>query len=776
MKNSWLALCIVTLAMHSMAQSPSCNLYIKGVVREAGTHMPLSDVAVYISGTQLGSYTDQQGGFTISGACEGEWELIARHLNHEEKRERIALTQSVSNKVIYMHCHTDTLHMITVKSSRIHWEDVIVGNTLSTQSIFRQSGNSLGKTLEAINGVFSLSTGPQIQKPVIRGMHSNRIVTINNELRQEGQQWGLEHAPEIEPSQAERIELIKGAQTIRYGGDIIGGLVILTPPKWNTIDTFSALVHSGFMTNGRMVHGGIKLQNQLHHIPSVKWMLQGNYKRSGNVNSPDYFLKNTGLAELSYSAAMALVRDKWTLDFYHSVFTSRIGIFAGSHIGNLTDLYQAFARQKPIDSAGFSYRIDLPFQQVAHHTYKLRFQKNWNNIGEFSAILGLQQNVRKEYDRTLASKQENGSYSPALHFNLQTLNYELNLAHKIAKPWQGHLGANGLVQQNQYLGRYFIPDFIRHHGGAYVVEKWHQNALSFELGARYDITSFSVRKWEQNQLFDSTHAYGGFAGSAAIRYQFPLFTVHASLGTAWRAPHVNELYSYGVHHSAATFEVGDRSLRKERSYQSAVTFDFAYKKKVDMELTFFQNIIHNYIYLKPVFPATLTIRGAFPTLAFTQTQALFTGIEWSLSSLLFRDVRLSHKANIIRVQNLRNKEFIVGIPPARFDADIEVPFWKNKSSLAHFSMGTSYTAKQRRVLDAQEYVPIPPAYFLASSSLSMQTILYGYPLQMQLGVNNLFNTRYRDYLNRNRNFADEIGRNVFINLKTELTNNKNNYK
>jgi iron complex outermembrane receptor protein len=37
-----------------------------------------------------------------------------------------------------------------------------------------------------------------------------------------------------------------------------------------------------------------------------------------------------------------------------------------------------------------------------------------------------------------------------------------------------------------------------------------------------------------------------------------------------------------------------------------------------------------------------------------------------------------------------------------------------------------------------------------------------------LGINNLFNTRYRDYMNRFRYFTDEVGRNIVLQLKWKL--------
>ncbi|MFM9075334.1 MAG: TonB-dependent receptor, partial [Bacteroidota bacterium] len=66
--------------------------------------------------------------------------------------------------------------------------------------------------------------------PVIHGVHSQRILILNHGVRQEGQQWGAEHAPEIDPLIASDIQVIKDASAIRYGVDAIGGVVVVNPP------------------------------------------------------------------------------------------------------------------------------------------------------------------------------------------------------------------------------------------------------------------------------------------------------------------------------------------------------------------------------------------------------------------------------------------------------------------------------------------------------------------------------------------------------------------
>jgi len=760
----WLFLVVAVLPIRSLGQKSPCTFTLQGRVLEAGSGVPIADVLLLLPELQKGAYTDEEGRFAMEGLCSGTHTLIARHLNHEEKRETVQLQTALTQRVLYMSCHTDTLHQAVVKGARLHWEDVTVTHKLQGTDLFLSSGGSLGKALEKVNGVYSLSTGSQISKPVIRGLHSNRVLILNNELRQEGQQWGNEHAPEIDPYLAQDIEVVKGAQSIRYGSDVIGGIILVNPKAMKLVDHLQGDLNLSAFSNGRAGATSLSVEGLLKPLPGFSWRTQGTFRQAGNARSPDYFLKNTGMKEINYSAAVGYARDGWDAELFYSSFHTNLGILSASHIGNLTDLYTAFARERPLDSAGFSYRIGFPYQDVLHRLVKSKWNLKLGSWGTLHMLYGYQQNIRKEFDKTLQTKLPDGSYKPALHFDLRTQQADVYLQHRAVKRLEGGLGANACYQVNSYYGNYFIPNYEKLNGGLYWVEKWHRQAFSLEAGLRADINTFSIHKWQNQVLIQRDHSYRGLAASVAARYQFPLLTLHLNGGTAWRAPFVNELYSDGVHHSAASYEIGDPRLVPERNYNVSLTADFNYRKKVDMELSIYNNYIRNYINLQPSFPATLTLRGAFPTFRYSQVDATFYGAEFSATTGLYKSIHLHTRANLTLARNLNTGGFLVGIPPGRLEAELDVPLSRRTTTQLNWNLGASYTMKQNRVADSADYVPAPPAYFLVQSHVSGQGMIVGWPLEWQVGVSNLLNTRYRDYMNRNRYFADETGRSIFLRL------------
>ena len=75
------------------------------------------------------------------------------------------------------------------------------------------------------------------------------MVTINDGIRQEGQQWGDEHGIEIDEACVQKAEVLKGASSLMYGSDAMAGVInIITNVPVET-NTMKVNVNSGYQTN-----------------------------------------------------------------------------------------------------------------------------------------------------------------------------------------------------------------------------------------------------------------------------------------------------------------------------------------------------------------------------------------------------------------------------------------------------------------------------------------------------------------------------------------------
>ncbi len=155
--------------------------------------------------------------------------------------------------------------------------------------------------LEQIPGVSTISAGSSISKPVIQGMHSSRIVLINNGVRLESQSWGTDHAPEIDHTGASIVEVIKGAESVRYGHGAIGGVALFNQaplPFGHDRFYIKCKTNLGYATNGRAYDGAGSLE-----MGYKNWglRLHGMYQKSGDYSTAEYLLNNTGFNNISFS-------------------------------------------------------------------------------------------------------------------------------------------------------------------------------------------------------------------------------------------------------------------------------------------------------------------------------------------------------------------------------------------------------------------------------------------------------------------------------------------
>ena len=355
---------------------------------------------------------------------------------------------------LYPELHADLLAGVTIVGKKQQVTVTQSTQTLTKKELNQSKGESLGNSLSKVTGVTTLATGNNIAKPVIHGLHSNRILILNNGVRQEGQQWGNEHAPEIDPFIADELTVIKGANSVRFGPDAIAGVILVNPkplPKKPGIGGELNLV--GF-SNGRQYVASSMIEGNSAKLPPLSWRLQGTYKQGGNVHAPNYFLKNTGVQEYNFSWAAAYTKAKFGVETFYSEFNTDIGVFSAAHIGNLTDLQRAFEADEPLESADFTYAINRPWQQIQHELFKATAYWYIGEAGKLNFSYARQYNKRLEYDKDEALNDSIAALNlPALQFEITTHTSDLYWEHKRVLNLKGSVGVSGIHQGNTFAGR-----------------------------------------------------------------------------------------------------------------------------------------------------------------------------------------------------------------------------------------------------------------------------------------------------------------------------------
>lgn len=767
MGKSILTLLLLTSAwLH--AQNSPCNIIVRGIVIDSAENKALDNTHIEIIGTQKSTkITFKDSIFSIQNVCNGLLEIHFSHLDCEHKDIIFNITKDTFITVFLNHTAQE-VGRAKVSNSTIKSLYVVKSGESNLKI-----PNTLTEMLESYSGITSLKTGNNTAKPIVNGLHSNRVIIVNNGIKQEGQNWGLEHAPEIDANFANDIYLLNSANKLRYAGDAIGGLIVITPKNIFELKPkpFQGIVNTIAYSNGRGYGANAWLGGKLLDSANLYYQVQGTFRKNGNTHSPNYILANTGAEERNFAAEIGYNKNKHFVKLHYSSFYNELGIFKGSHIGNLNDLQLAMNSPKPLVTDNFTYTIDRPKQEVKHQVTKLQYLNKISQKNELEINLAYQKNNRKEFDILRSSSAFDG---PSFNYFLTT--YLLDVVYNKRQYHGANISTGGQLQyqENAFTGRFFVPGYKQLNSGVFLVfnkgfKIKNPNSTiycAFNGGLRADNRKLTAYLWKNNVLgikeqnFTNASYFLSFK-SSKNRHQFGISTE-----SAWRPPSVNELYSNGLHQGLASIEIGDSNLKAERNFQTTISY-YTQIRKSRMSIEAFYNYIPNFINLEPSLPPQLTIRGAFPVFKYQQYNAAISGLNINFTSKIKiykkRTIENNLMSSLLWGNNLTNNQPITQMPPISIKNSIGY----NENYKVLMLWGR-YTFKQYRYAANSDYLPPPKGFLLLG-------IYAGYPVKVKkqnivfnLSINNLLNNKYRDYLNRFRYFTDEQGTDIKLKISTSF--------
>jgi iron complex outermembrane recepter protein len=791
---------VMLLATGWISAQP-CSIQFSGkVVTETGE--PLIGATLQLNKTF--TVADTEGEFSFNNLCAGEFTLSIQFVGYQTKTVKLTLSKSLQQSY-RLTTDVTQLQEVIVQDQIQGIEHANNFAVLTEKQLAAMAGKTLGESVKELAGVNTIQAGPGIFKPVIHGVHSQRILILNYGIRQEGQQWGAEHAPEIDPMMASNIVVIKDASAIKYGTDALGGVIIVNPAPLPERSGLGGSINTILQSNGRsgtlsgMLEGGIKNHS------GWGWRIQGTAKRAGDFHTPDYSLTNTGVKELNFSTAIGYHSENKGFEVFVSHFSTEIGILKGTSIGNLNDLISALEREPPQYTTDFSYKISEPRQAVNHNLLKLNGHIQTNR-GELSFQYGFQSNSRKEFDIRIGGR----SKLPAIDLQLNTHTVEAEWETSKSEKQTTCVGITGMYQDNNNIPGTqripFIPNFNSTSAGLFSVSKFFFRNLTLDAGARYDYRYYRVAGYDfKNNLYKSNLQFNNASATLGGTLQLkPGQIISTSISSAWRPPHVAELYSLGAHQSAAAVEYGlllndstnevmpieDARFQNEQAIKWVTSYQRT-TKSFTWEATGYVNYIFNYIYLRPT-GITQNIRGVFPYFRYTQTDALFLGADFSATWQVNTHWKVLPRASLLRVSDLKNNDYLLNMPANRYELairyeDPEVLALKN----FYVESKLKFTAEQKRaprtvtvrqIQEAAEQGPdpfendnrnfdfmdAPQDYFLLNFAAGFSVDRANTKYDFRIASENILNTSYREYTNRFRYYANELGRNIIVSLKCKF--------
>ncbi|WP_315516323.1 TonB-dependent receptor domain-containing protein [Hoylesella shahii] len=639
-----------------------------------------------------------------------------------------------------------------------------VSNKIDESLIDRSMGKSLASILEHVSGVSSIQTGTTVAKPVINGMYGNRILIVNNGARQTGQQWGVDHAPEIDQNSSGSIEVIKGAESVRYGSEALGGIIVMNQKALPYGQTaLSGHLRTLYGNNGKRYSVVAQAEGTMPFSKNLAWRLQGTYANSGDQSTAKYVLNNTGYRENDFSASLGYKLNALKLEGYYSMYNLKLGVLNSAQLGSEDLLKERIALGQPAEVYPYSRHINYPFQQIVHHTAIGKVYFDAGKYGNFFWQTAFQADDRQEN----RIRRMNLSYIPAVSMYLTSFQNQLkwNLAYN---KWNTEAGATYLhIRNRNQTGTGvvpLIPNYTEYDLGIYAIQKYRNGNWTAEAGIRFDNQETRASGYDYTgKLYGGHHVFSNFSYNLGTSYRFnEQLKLTSNLGLAWRAPHVHELYSNGNELGSGMFVMGDSTMHSEQStkWVTSLSYRSAFAEvRVDAYLQW----INGYIYDEPLKGRYVTvISGSYPLFQYKQTGAFFRGIDFDVRLRPIQHVEYHLLSGLIWANEKQTGNYLPYIPSARFDHDITWEDIRVGKGNAWLQLKHRLVLKQTRFNPANDLIDFtPPTYNLFGLEAGIDWPLgERNKLRMLLAADNLFNKEYKEYTNRSRYYAHDMGRDI----------------
>lgn len=621
------------------ADNRRVNSSLRGTVTDVHTKEPLAGATIYIHELKTGAISAKDGTYLIQNLPSGKFLVEVSYLSYSSATETIEINGSVEKDFALDQAVVENqgVTVTGVSAATTIRKAPIPVTIIRRESFLKDASTNLIDALSRTPGVSQISTGPAISKPSIRGLGYNRVVVVNDGVRQEGQQWGDEHGIEIDEYAIAKAEIVKGPASIMYGSDAIAGVIhflSLAPPPSGIV---RGNVLANYQSNNRMraLHADIGGNHE-----GLIWGVNGTFKAAADYqNKYDGYVLNSRFRETDMSAHIGLNRGWGFTHLLFSRFSQTPGLVEGER-DDATGLFLKTVNNNGVEEQVLATKSDsrstealFPYQHIRHT--KLTLDNNIK-VGKDRIVLiaALQRNRREEFGNVMDPEERE------LIFDLKTFNYTFQYQLAERNNWKTSIGLNGMHQVNTNRGEeQLIPDYRLFDNGAFVYSRKTVDKVTLSGGLRFD-----SRRLVSKELMDGSEVkfagfkknFANFSASAGLSYEpSSIVVLKLNIARGFRAPAIPELASNGAHEGSNRYEFGEVNLRSEKSLQFDAGIDI-HIEHISLSASLFYNSVKDFIYYSKLSSVnggdSLIIDGADQLFAFKfrQGTARLFGAEFNL--------------------------------------------------------------------------------------------------------------------------------------------------
>ncbi|MEA3286520.1 MAG: TonB-dependent receptor [Candidatus Marinimicrobia bacterium] len=741
---------------------------------ENGKPIPYANVS--LSQLNTGAVSDKTGHVEIANLPAGEYTINISVIGYVSRAMIITLPQStVENSTIILQSTLLEGSAVTVTVTGLPSDILTSERTVSViggETLQRNAGQSLSATLATIPGLQVISQGHAVAKPVVRGMSSQRVVIVKDGIKQEGQQWGGHHSPEVDVLSLGKIEVVRGPMSLLYGSEAMGGVIQLEAPKLRTLNdggrSFAMAGRLGFQANSQQIVGGLGFQKSWDH-GAIRANISGrnsdNYAAPGNTQ----FLERVdGTAYHQINGGFHLLQkyQSHELEILGTRYEEEQTLIGAGHWHNSGG---------GVDGTEPWYHVLGTIVSPTQHN-SLTLKGKW-----------LLDNSWIEYDFGSQLNHRTGGIggeNPVVDLTAKTYAGNVRWLHLIQKKFPGTFGISYLKKKSTSIGsERLLPDYNQSSVGMYSFYRWMFEPFTFSGGLRIDATSYDILATNfagliQNE--DVTDLYfpisSGSVGLVWHQTEMP-YSIALNLGTGWRPPNPYELYISGIHHGDWKIEIGNPELRPEASLNSDLIFRHVAETHTG-ELTFYYNKLKDYIISAPT--GLRDEDTGIPIYHISQGDAHIYGSEMRLNRMFGSLFEGEVGWDYIRGESLLpvvdadedgvEEAALPGISPAR--VLFGVSFFKDKLAWfqdVNLKLQNEFVFAQNHLAEFENVIDdgygntrnvIPENYQLLSLALHGKLRVGSQQVDISLGVDNLLNEQYYSHLSKYKGLAFDQGLNV----------------
>jgi iron complex outermembrane receptor protein len=766
---------------------------LSGTITDKADGKPIIGATISIPDLKTGTITDINGHYSLTNLPKGIYLVQISYLGYATFNQRVDLSKTIVMDV-------------QLKASAIEAGEVVITGVSKATEIKRDpvpmtavsktfidqhsaSGNVIDE-IANVPGVSAVTTGPNVSKPSIHGLSYNRVVTLQDGIRQEGQQWGDEHGIEVDQNSIDRIEIIKGPASLTYGSDAIGGVVNLLTSTPVSNGKILGSVSGIYGTNNGLINTSFKLQGNKN---GFVWGTVLSNKEATNYQNPhDGRVYATGFKEKDARVMVGLSKPWGSSYLNASVFDDLQDIPNGSR----DPATRQFTRQVTDEDASRpvvpetvlnSYAIPAIHQHV--QLYRIYDNSNINLWGgNLFVNLGYEYSHRREFTHPTNPD------IPGLNLQLATYTYDIKYDFDIGKGYETTFGVNGMYQDNS-LGQstaFPIPAYHQFDAGPFFVVKKSFGKLDLSGGARYDTRSFNgqaayidTSKAFYPALYSGPNPTGtpnvvsqfnalvktfeGASGSFGATYNFSNeFLMKANIARGFRAPSIAELSANGPDPGSQIYHVGNSHFQPEFSVQTDIGA-FLTLPNLSASVEIFRNNISNYIFqqqeLNP--DGSPVITQGYNTFTYVQTQARIQGGEFYLDVHPKPWLHFQNSLSLTYGENLGNGgtvpdslKYLPFIPPLHTHSELRVSFKDGVTSLKNIYafVGFDHYSAQDKYFSAYGTETYTAGYNLLSAGVGGNFVNAAGKKVVEIFIEgtNLGNVNYQSNMSRLKYFDNAV--------------------